>query len=213
MRPADDATPSGEFAGREEPYVDTGVGEEDALTRLWAPFRSHYVTRQPSSKGGASDPFVEAPRKSDEDALIVARGGAVYSLLNLYPYNSGHLMVVPYRKVADLEDLTGAETAELMEFAKKAVRVLKRVSRPEAINVGFNLGRSSGGSVGDHLHMHIVPRWRGDANFMTVLDGTKVLPTLLSETRQLLAEGWAELDREDRGNCGDRGDRDGAPGA
>ena len=84
-----------------------------------------------------------------------------------------------------------------MAFAQKAVRVLKRVSRPEAINVGFNLGRASGGSVGDHLHLHVVPRWPGDSNFMTVLDGTKVLPQLLQDTRRVLAEGWREMEEED----------------
>lgn len=190
-------------ASPDDVYVDTGVGEDDALARLWAPYRSRYVTRQPpAGKSSSRDPFVDAPKHSDEDALIVARGETVYALLNLYPYNSGHLMVVPYRKVANLEDLDAQETVELMEFAKQAVRVLKRVSRPEAINVGFNLGRASGGSVGDHLHMHVVPRWRGDANFMTVLDGTKVLPTLLADTRRLLAGGWAELDAESAGNTG-----------
>lgn len=179
-------------------YVDQGVGETDRLARLWAPYRSRYVTKQPSrGSAGETDPFVEAPKMSDEEALIIARGKSVYALLNLYPYNAGHLMVIPYRKVANLEDLSDTETVELMEFAKKAVRVLKRVSRPEAINVGFNLGRSSGGSIGDHLHMHVVPRWRGDANFMTVLDGTKVLPMLLSDTRALLSEGWAEIDAEE----------------
>lgn len=188
------------FADREDDYVDVGVGEDDALARLWAPYRSRYVTRQKTA-----DPFVEAPKKADEDALIIARGRSVYALLNLYPYNSGHLMVVPYRKVSELENLTDEETGELMVFVKKAIRVLKRVSRPEAINVGLNLGRASGGSVGDHLHMHVVPRWQGDANFMTVLDGTKVLPQLLSDTRTLLAEGWAELDRRDG--------ESGAPGA
>jgi len=140
---------------------------------------------------------VEAPRHSDEDSLIIARGETVYALLNLYPYNSGHLMVVPYRKVAELEALTEQETAELMVFAKRAVKTLKRVSRPEAINVGLNLGKASGGSVGDHLHLHVVPRWAGDSNFMTVLAGTKVLPQLLSQTRELLAEGWAEIAAEE----------------
>ncbi|AWB85085.1 HIT family protein [Corynebacterium liangguodongii] len=158
--------------------------------RLWAPYRSSYVAAIPDD-GGEEDPFIAAPHKSDEDALIVARGQAVYALLNLYPYNAGHLMVVPYRKVAELEHLTAAESAELMAFAQQAVRVLKAVSHPEAINVGLNLGKASGGSVGDHLHLHVVPRWAGDANFMTVIGGTKVLPQLLRETRALLADAWA----------------------
>ena len=102
-------------------------------------------------------------------------------------------MVVPYRKIANLEDLTADESREMMEFAQHAVTTLKKVSRPEAINVGFNLGKASGGSVGDHLHMHVVPRWAGDSNFMTVLGETKVLPQLLEETRRLLAQGWQEV--------------------
>ena len=178
-------------------YVDSGVGDQDRLVRLWAPFRSAYISSIPGGNKRKADPFLAAPEQSDEDALIIARGETVYSLLNLYPYNAGHLMVVPYRKVAELEELTDEETAELMSFAKLAVRTLKRVSRPEAINVGLNLGKASGGSVGDHLHLHVVPRWAGDSNFMTVIDGTKVLPQLLRETRALLAEGWGEIVRED----------------
>ena len=131
--------------------------------------------------------------------MVIARGQSVYAVLNLYPYNAGHLMVVPYRKVAELEALTDAETAELMAFAKHAVKTLKRVSKPEAINVGLNLGKASGGSVGDHLHLHVVPRWAGDANFMTVIGGTKVLPQLLRETRALLAEGWREVHEMEAG--------------
>lgn len=174
-----------------EAFVDSGAGEPDRLERLWAPYRMAYIAKR------SKDPFVEAPKGSDEDGLIIARGKSVYALLNLFPYNAGHLMVVPYRKESQLENLTQEESQELMAFAQKAVRVLKRVSRPEAINVGLNLGRASGGSVGDHLHLHVVPRWPGDSNFMTVLDGTKVLPQLLQDTRRVLAEGWREMEEED----------------
>ena len=172
-------------------FVDSGAGDPDRLERLWAPYRMAYIAKR------SEDPFVAAPQGSDEDGLIIARGKSVYALLNLFPYNAGHLMVVPYRKESQLENLTQEESQELMEFAQKAIRVLKRVSRPEAINVGLNLGRSSGGSVGDHLHLHVVPRWPGDSNFMTVLDGTKVLPQLLQDTRRVLAEGWREMEEED----------------
>lgn len=189
---ADSSAPSAQ-EGQEEKdvYVDSGVGEPDRLERIWAPFRMAYINKR------TENPFVEAPKKNDEDALIIARGEKVYALLNLFPYNAGHLMVVPYRKVANLEDLTEAETSELMAFVKKSIRVLKKVSRPEGINVGFNLGKASGGSVGDHLHMHVVPRWSGDSNFMTILDGTKVLPQLLKDTRQVLSQGWQEIEMED----------------
>lgn len=174
-----------------ETWQDSGAGEPDALQRLWAPYRMNYVASP------LEDPFVEAPRRSDEESLIVARGQSVYCLLNLFPYNTGHMLVVPYRKVAELEELNGEESAELMAFAQRAVRTLKRVARPQGVNVGFNLGQGSGGSVRDHLHMHVVPRWSGDANFMTVLAGTKVLPQTLRDTRALLAEGWAQIAEED----------------
>ena len=184
--------------------IDRGAGEPDRLERLWAPYRMHYIadngaakddagheaTDSSSSTGGSRNPFVELPSRSDEDALIVARGELVYCVLNLYPYNAGHLMVVPYRQVANLEDLTDEEMTELMAFGQRAIRTLKKVSRPLALNVGFNLGRASGGSVGEHLHMHVVPRWSGDANFMTVIDGVKVLPQMLRDTRALLADAW-----------------------
>jgi len=173
------------------------VGEPDRLTRLWAPYRSNYISKIPGQQKRHEDPFLAAPKESDEDGLIIARGETVYALLNLYPYNAGHLMVVPYRKIADLEELSEEETAEMAVFAKLAVRTLKRVSQPEAINVGLNLGKASGGSVGDHLHLHVVPRWAGDSNFMTVIGGTKVLPQLLKDTRALLADAWAEICDED----------------
>ena len=129
---------------------------------------------------------------------MVARGELVYAVLNLYPYNPGHLMVVPYRRVAELEDLTAAESAELMAFTQQAIRVIKGVSRPHGFNVGLNLGRSAGGSLAEHLHMHVVPRWGGDANFITVIGDTKVVPQLLRDTRRLLAAEWAR-DRPDGG--------------
>lgn len=179
-------------------WVDTGAGEPDRLERLWAPYRMDYITASPGGDARPADPFVDLPRHSDEDSLIVARGELVYCVLNLFPYNAGHMMVIPYRKVADIEALDAAESAELFAFAQRAVRTLKKVSRPQGVNVGFNLGQSSGGSIRDHLHMHVVPRWAGDANFMTVLSGTKVLPEVLSRTREVLAQGWAETIKEDR---------------
>ncbi|MBI3213120.1 MAG: HIT domain-containing protein [Mycobacterium sp.] len=139
---------------------------------------------------GSKEPFTDIPQMSDEDGLMVARGEHVYVVLNLYPYNPGHLMVVPYRRVSELEDLTEAESCELMAFTQKAIRVIKGVSRPDGFNVGLNLGRSAGGSLAEHLHMHVVPRWSGDANFITIIGATKVIPQLLSDTRTLLATEW-----------------------
>ena len=173
--------------------VDTGVGDPDRLQRLWTPHRMSYIveTPRPRDTGRTNRPFTEIPAMSDEDGLVVARGELVYAVLNLYPYNPGHLMVVPYRRVAELEDLTDAEMAELMAFVQQAIRVIRSVSRPDGFNVGLNLGKSAGGSLAEHLHMHVVPRWSGDANFITVIGGTKVIPQLLRDTRMLLADEWA----------------------
>lgn len=175
--------------------IDTGVGDPDHLQRLWTPHRMSYIAESPMKKGSGSalskEPFTDIPAMSDEDGLMVARGELVYAVLNLYPYNPGHLMVVPYRRVSELEDLSSAETAELMAFTQKAIRVIKAVSRPHGFNVGLNLGTSAGGSLAEHLHMHVVPRWGGDANFITIIGGSKVIPQLLSETRTLLADEWA----------------------
>ena len=172
--------------GNVDGYTDSGVGTPDRLDRLWAPYRMSYIADR--KVGG--NPFIDLPSLDDEEALIVARGELVYCVLNLFPYNAGHMMVVPYRQVADLEDVRAEEMAEMMAFGQEAIRTLKRVSNPHAVNVGFNLGRASGGSVAEHVHIHVVPRWNGDSNFMTVLDGTKVLPQLLRQTRSLLAEAW-----------------------
>ena len=175
-----------------EQVSDRGAGDPDRLQRLWTPHRMSYIAESPKfgGSGRPSEPFTGIPTLSDEDGLVIARGELVYAVLNLYPYNPGHLMVVPYRRVSELEDLTDSETAELMAFVQKAIRVMKAISRPDGFNVGLNLGRSAGGSLAEHLHMHVVPRWSGDANFITVVGETKVIPQLLRDTRVLLADEW-----------------------
>jgi ATP adenylyltransferase len=174
--------------------LDRGVGESDHLQRLWTPYRMTYLAEAPMKRddAGTEQPFTDIPQLSDEDGLVVARGELVYAVLNLYPYNPGHLMVVPYRRVSELEDLTDAESAELMAFTQKAIRVIKNVSHPHGFNVGLNLGTSAGGSLAEHLHVHVVPRWGGDANFITIIGGSKVIPQLLRETRELLATEWGK---------------------
>ncbi|CAM3420173.1 HIT domain-containing protein [Mycobacterium colombiense] len=179
----------------DDTILDRGVGEQDHLQRLWTPYRMTYLAEAPmkrdaNSSGKSEQPFTDIPHLTDEDGLVVARGELVYAVLNLYPYNPGHLMVVPYRRVSELEDLTDPESAELMSFIQKAIRVIKNVSRPHGFNVGLNLGTSAGGSLAEHLHVHVVPRWGGDANFITIIGGSKVIPQLLRETRQLLATEW-----------------------
>ena len=184
-----------ERTGRtDDTILDRGVGEQDHLQRLWTPYRMNYLAEAPmkGDNGKTEQPFTDIPYLSDEEGLVVARGELVYAVLNLYPYNPGHLMVVPYRRVSELEDLTDAESAELMAFMQKAIRVIKNVSRPHGFNVGLNLGTSAGGSLAEHLHVHVVPRWSGDANFITIIGGSKVIPQLLRETRELLATEWAK---------------------
>ncbi len=168
------------------PEAQDGVGAPDGFRRLWTPHRLAYI--KDAGEGGC--PLCRIPTLPDEEGLIVARGEVVYAVLNLHPYNPGHLMVLPYRHVAELEELTDAESAELMAFTQDALRAMRTVAAPHAFNVGMNLGAVAGGSLAAHLHQHVVPRWGGDANFIAVIGQTKVIPQLLSETRALLAEAW-----------------------
>jgi len=182
------AGPHGPTAGQED-----FVGVPDAFDRLWTPHRMAYIKGENRPSGPGQDeecPFDRAPKQRDEDGLIVARGSLVYAVLNLYPYNPGHLMVVPYRHIADYPDLTVAETAEFAEFTKRAIRALRQASGPHGFNIGMNLGAVAGAGIAAHLHQHVVPRWGGDTNFMPVVGRTRVLPQLLADTRKLLAEAW-----------------------
>ena len=114
----------------------------------------------------------------------------MFVILNRYPYNSGHLMVVPYRHIGDIAELTAEERIELMDLTIKAKEVLKKVMNPEGFNIGFNLGLPAGAGVADHIHQHIVPRWNGDTNFMPVLGNTRVVPEALDATAELLRNAW-----------------------
>lgn len=170
------------------PGVGDVPGTPDGLDRLWTPHRLAYVS-------GAADPgcpFCRAPAAPDDRHLVVARGEQVYAVLNLYPYNPGHLLVCPYRHVADYPDLTGPETVELAEFTQRAMRVLRQASEPHGFNIGMNQGAVAGAGVSAHLHQHVVPRWAGDSNFMPVVGHTKVLPQMLGDTRERLAAAWVE---------------------
>jgi ATP adenylyltransferase len=170
-----------------------GVGIPDALQRLWTPHRMAYIrgANKPADDEADGCPFDRLVDLPDADALILARGELVYAVLNLYPYNPGHLMVVPYRHVADYTNLTPAETVELAEFTQRAMTVIRGVSAPHGFNIGMNQGVVAGAGIAAHLHQHVVPRWGGDSNFMPVIGHTKVLPELLGETRSLLADAWA----------------------
>jgi ATP adenylyltransferase len=137
-------------------------------------------------------PFCAAPAKSDADGLIVTRGETAYVLLNLFPYNAGHLLVCPYRHVADYTDLTEAEVLEVAELTRRAMRVLRHVKGPDGFNLGMNQGAAAGAGVAAHLHQHVVPRWSGDANFFPIVGQTKAVAELLADTRAALAEAWDE---------------------
>ncbi len=173
-----------------------GVGAPDALQRLWTPHRMAYIKREGESgseAGAAQCPFCRIRTMEDAEGLVVARGATVYAVLNLYHYNPGHLMVVPYRHVADYPDLAIQETTELATFTQRAMLACRRAAAPHGFNIGINQGSVGGAGIAAHLHQHVVPRWGGDANFMPVVAGTKVLPQLLAETHTLLVNAWKEL--------------------
>lgn len=145
------------------------------LSALWAPWRVEYF-----SAGATPDFLLEAAQTSDDAAhLVVARRKSTFLIMNRYPYAVGHMMVVPYRKVAELSELTDGEKLELWELAEHAQRLLGAAIKAQGFNIGLNLGKCAGAGVADHLHLHVVPRWEGDNNFMPVLADTRVLPEAL----------------------------------
>ncbi len=167
-----------------------GVGVPDAFQRMWTPHRMAYVRGENKPGDDAGCPFCRVPGLPDEEGLVVARGEHVYVVLNLYPYNAGHLMVCPYRHVPDYTDLSAAEVAELGRCTQLAMGTIRAVSNAQGFNIGMNQGVIAGAGIAAHLHQHVVPRWGGDTNFMPVVGHIRVLPQLLGETRALLADAW-----------------------
>jgi len=158
------------------------------MTRqLWAPWRLEYIANA-DDQGGCV--FCDAAAGDDEERLVVHRGEHAFVLLNKFPYASGHVMVASYRHVGDFAALTDEETLEIHRLAQRGLAALAAVYAPQGYNLGWNLGRVAGAGVVDHVHLHIVPRWAGDTNFMPVLADVKVLPEHLTETRRRLAEAW-----------------------
>jgi ATP adenylyltransferase len=169
------------------------AGVPDSFGRLWTPHRMAYIKGEGKPSGAGSDegcPFCHAPTLTDAEGLIVARGELVYAVLNLYPYNGGHVLICPYRHVADYTELDPDETAELASFTKLAMTALRAASGAHGFNIGMNMGPVAGAGIAAHLHQHVVPRWGGDNNFMPVIGQTRVLPQLLADTRTLLADAW-----------------------
>lgn len=173
-------------------FIQGGAGMPDSWQRLWAPHRLGYIKgeNRPLSTNDVPCPFCKIPTMSDEEGLIVHRGKEVYVVMNLYPYNPGHLLVCAYRHVADLTELNESERNEISSVTAHAMETLRKVSAPAGFNLGMNQGAISGAGVAEHIHQHVVPRWSGDANFMPIIGQTKVLPQLLQETRQALADAW-----------------------
>ena len=170
-----------------------GVGEPDALERLWTPHRMAYIrgeNKPGDAEAGDGCPFCRIPGLPDDEGLVIHRGETAYVVLNLYPYSPGHLMVCPYRHVADYTELDRAETAEIADLTQTAMRVIRTVSGAHGFNIGMNQGSIAGAGIAAHLHQHVVPRWSGDQNFMPIIGRTRTMPQLMGETRELLAEAW-----------------------
>lgn len=192
---AEDTSPGEGHLGGGIPYPEAAAGfpgEPDGFQRLWTPHRMVYIDGQdkPKDSGESECPFCTAPKRTDEDALIVGRGESVYAVLNLYPYNPGHLLICPYRHVADYTDLTEEETLDLAHFTQKAMRVIRAVSGPDGFNLGMNQGPVAGAGIAAHLHQHVVPRWGGDSNFLPVIAQTKALPQVHADARARLSKEW-----------------------
>ena len=153
------------------------------MERLWSPWRLAYVSGAKSNTGCV---FCDAPRLPPSESLLVHEGSTCYVVLNLYPYNNGHLMVVPYRHTGTLASLTTDELSEVMRLTQRAEIALTEAYQPHGLNVGINLGKPAGAGILDHLHVHLVPRWNGDTNFMTAVGNVRVLPEdLLDSARRL----------------------------
>lgn len=183
---------AGEDAAASDVRVDDAAhlaGVPDEFQRLWTPHRMVYIEKgqQPEEH---ECPFCHAPSLSDEDGLIVARGEHAYVLLNLFPYNSGHLLVCPYRHIATYDQATPEEVAEIGALTQTAMRVIREVSHNHGFNIGMNQGEVAGAGIAAHLHQHIVPRWQHDANFLPIIAKTKALPQLLGDVRSSLAAAW-----------------------
>jgi ATP adenylyltransferase len=155
--------------------------------QLWAPWRLEYIQGADDQQGCV---FCLAEEGDDAERLVVQRKERAFAMLNKFPYSSGHLMIAPRRHVGELAGLEDAEALEIHHLARQGLDALGEVYAPEGFNLGWNLGRAAGAGVVDHVHLHVVPRWVGDTNFMPVLADVKVLPEHLDETRRRLAEAW-----------------------
>jgi ATP adenylyltransferase len=160
---------------------------------MWAPWRMEYILSESEDKSDDCIFCTFPAEKNDEKNLIVYRSEFCFIILNKYPYNNAHIMVVPYNHVSDILELDEKELLDIQKTIQKSVRVLRKEVRPHAMNIGMNLGRLAGAGIDEHLHYHIVPRWDGDTNFMPVLTDTKVISESLNETWQRLYKGFKDI--------------------
>lgn len=164
------------------------------MNRLWTPWRMAYIENNKPEEGCV---FCNRPSQTDgPENLIVARGQRAYVILNLFPYTSGHLMIVPYAHQSSLELLDVATRTEMMELLSHAVEVLRSVYHPQGFNLGANIGELAGAGIAEHVHLHVVPRWAGDTNFMTALGDTRVIPESLEHTYHRVREGWEQWGKQ-----------------
>jgi ATP adenylyltransferase len=163
------------------------------MDRLWSPWRLTYIMREGEASGCV---FCDALTEADAEPLVLFRGPSCFVVLNLYPYNNGHVLVAPNRHIASLATATAAELCELMELTRRAELALTEAYSPHGLNMGINLGTAGGAGVLEHLHMHVVPRWNGDTNFMTIVGTTRVLPEELPETARRLRPIFEKLDAQ-----------------
>ena len=168
-------------------------GAPDQFQRLWTPHRTAYVSGGQKDYTEKTCPFCTAPSRSDEESLIVHRGEHAFVILNLYPYNPGHLLICPYRHIPFYDDATEAETIEIAQLTQLAMKVLREVSHNDGFNIGMNQGKVGGAGIADHLHQHILPRWSGDTNFLPIIAHTKTMSRTLDDMRVAIAEGYARL--------------------
>jgi ATP adenylyltransferase len=170
-------------------FLESMSGMQDNFSRLWTPHRMVYLQngQQPKDE---DCPFCLAPQKSPEDGLVVHKGKTSYVLLNMFPYNAGHLLVCPYRHVDTFDRATDEEVAEIGLLTQQGMRTLQKVSRVHGFNIGMNQGEVAGAGIASHLHQHIVPRWRNDSNFFPIIAQTKAMPKLLGEVRETIEQNW-----------------------
>ena len=166
------------------------------MERLWAPWRLEYINEN-KSEGCV---FCEKPLKNDDRAgYIVHRGTNAYVILNIYPYSNGHIMVVPFAHISAFEELPPETAHEIMDLSQLSIRALKLAFSPDGVNMGLNLGAAAGAGIAAHLHMHLVPRWKGDTNFMPVLGDTRIIPQSLQRSWEALSEAFEKIETERKG--------------